>query len=113
MHLRQYGRRCLPRLSPGEEERCAYMPRSTALEVAAPALLARASRLVSVVRIPLQCNGFGRLAVAHPRRRDWTLADLDRDREYWLRYDPSERRWVLLSPDDDGQWQRFVTVDEA
>jgi hypothetical protein len=49
--------------------------------------------------------------MAHPRRRDWTLRDLDRSKGYWLRFDEAARRWDLLVQDDDGEWQRVVTRD--
>src|SRR4051794_10413555 len=81
------------------------MQRSIALAVAAHAHLARASLLGYVVRIPLQCNGFGRLAVGqrHGRKRAWTLRDLDRSRLWFLYFDPVGYRWEVrpVANDED------------
>lgn len=51
--------------------------------------------------------------MAHPKAREWTLQDLDRQRGYWLMFDFAENRWLLLTQDSDGQWQRVVTRSVA
>jgi hypothetical protein len=45
------------------------------------------------------------------RRREWTLAGLDRRRVYQLYFDDDETRWAILelphTPDNSGGWHRI------
>jgi hypothetical protein len=43
--------------------------------------------------------GDGRLPRA--RRRDWTLATLNRDQTYWLFFDPLSSRWSIALVNED------------